>query len=38
MIIDFCHLSSFNFKDENFMEKLLSDFARYEPYLRKAIF
>ena len=35
--VDFRHLASFQFEDQFFMDKLLSEYSRYEPYLRKAL-
>jgi len=35
--VDFSHMSSFQFGDAHFMDQLLQEFGRYEPYLRKAV-
>jgi hypothetical protein len=34
--VDYSHLSSFHFQDSYFMDKLLTEYSRYEPYLRRA--
>jgi len=35
--VDYRHLSSFQFGDPLFMDKLLQEYSRYEPYLRRAV-
>jgi len=35
--VDFKHLSSFQYSDAMFMDNLLKEYSRYEPYLRKAV-
>ena len=37
MLIDFEHLTSFQYQDPNFLDKILAEFNRFEPYLRKAL-
>ena len=34
MYVDFHHLSSFNWEDPLFLDKLISEYGRFEPYLR----
>lgn len=35
--VDYRHLSSFQYQDPLFMDKLVQEYSRYEPYLRKAV-
>ena len=35
--VDYRHLASFQFVDQYFMDKLQTEYSRYEPYLRKAL-
>lgn len=35
--VDYRHLSSFQYSDPLFMDKLLQEYSRYEPYLRRAV-
>ena len=37
LTVDYRHLSSFQYADPLFMDKLLQEYSRYEPYLRKAV-
>lgn len=37
LAVDYGHLSSFQFSDPLFMDKLLHEYSRYEPYLRRAL-
>jgi DNA replication licensing factor MCM6 len=36
LYVDFAHLSSFNFKESEFVEKIVNEYHRYEPFLRRA--
>ena len=35
--VDFGHMSSFEFNDEDFLDAIMTNYSRYEPYLRKAL-
>ena len=35
--VDFYHISSFQFQDPHFLESLLQEYERFEPYLRMAV-
>jgi len=37
MFIDFHHLLNFQFNDPSFIDNIVHQFHRYEPYLRKAV-
>lgn len=37
MIVDFHHLASFQFNDPKFMDNLLQEYNRFEPYLRRGL-
>ena len=37
LAVDYRHLSSFQYSDPLFMDKLVQEYSRYEPYLRKAV-
>mmetsp|Transcript_40996 Transcript_40996/g.53718 ORF Transcript_40996/g.53718 Transcript_40996/m.53718 type:complete len:81 (+) Transcript_40996:230-472(+) len=37
LYIDFTHLSSFNWEDPQFMDRLQSEYVRFEPYLRQGL-
>ena len=37
LYIDYSHMVSFNWEDPQFIDKLMADYARFEPYLRKAL-
>ena len=37
MYVDWNHLSSFNWEDPLFLDKLISEYGRFEPYLRMAL-
>ena len=34
MYVDFQHLSSYNWDDPLFLDKLIQEYSRFEPYLR----
>ena len=36
LLVDFKHLSYFQFSDGLFIEKMLGEYTRFEPYLRRA--
>jgi hypothetical protein len=37
MFIDYDHLNSFRFEDQNFVVNIVNEFNRFEAYLRRAI-
>lgn len=37
MFVDYFHLKSFQWEDETFLDTLITEYVRYEPYLRNAI-
>jgi hypothetical protein len=37
MFVDYFHLKSFQWEDESFLDTLITEYIRYEPYLRSAI-
>ena len=37
LYVDYNHLASFNWEEPNFMDKLMAEYARFEPYLKKAL-
>lgn len=37
MFVDYFHLKSFQWEDESFLDTLITEYVRYEPYLRNAI-
>jgi DNA replication licensing factor MCM6 len=36
LYIDFYHLTQFDFKQQDFVEKIVNEYHRYEPFLRRA--
>ena len=37
LYVDYQHMASFNWEDPQFMDKLMHEYARFEPYLKKAL-
>ena len=37
LYVDYSHLVSFNWEDPQFLDKLFAEYARFEPYLKKAL-
>jgi len=37
MYVDFTHMSSFQWEDPQFMDRLQSEYVRFEPYLRQGL-
>ena len=37
LYVDFSHLSSYNWEDPQFMDRLQGEYVRYEPYLRQGL-
>ena len=37
MYVDFTHMTSFQWEDSTFIDRLQSEYVRFEPYLRQAL-
>ena len=37
LYVDFSHMSSYNWEDPQFMDRMQTEYHRYEPYLRQGL-
>ena len=37
LYVDYGHMASFNWEDPQFLDKIMTEYARFEPYLKKAL-
>ena len=37
MFVDYTHMTSYNWEDPNFMDRLQGEYVRFEPYLRQGL-
>ena len=37
LFVDYSHIQKYKFKDINFMEAIVTEYHRYDPYLRRAL-
>ena len=37
LYVDYEHMASFNWEDPQFLDKIMTEYARFEPYLKKAL-